>query len=269
MIHSLLLALVLLSPQGTPPKRDETVQDELRRALNEYHYGNYQSAITQLRGLVYPMRLNTDDQFIEARKYLALSYYLTEQHELVEDEFAKLLHLSPDHELDPFEVPPPIIEIFERVRKQLKPQLDVIREKKREAEFKRAQLGLTIRTVERTLVEQSQIATLLPFGTGQFQNGDVGLGVAFLITELALVGVNIGSHLASLSMDQYAPSDRSLVELLTLVQYASLALFGVTWSAGIFEARLHFIPAYSRPPRITETTLESRLGGALGLQINF
>jgi len=269
MIHSLLLALLLTSPLEAPQKQVETVQDELRRALNEYHYGNYQSAIVQLRGLIYPMRLNTDGQFIEARKYLAFSYYLTDQHDLVGDEFAKLLYLSPDYELDPFEVPPPIIEIFERVRRELKPQLDVIREQKREAEFKRRQGGLTIRTVERTLVEQSQVATLLPFGTGQFQNGDVGRGVALLVTELALLGINIGSHLYARSHDNYSASDRSLLESLTLIQYASLALFGVTWSVGVFEARLHFIPAYSKPPRITETSLEGRLGGSLRLQMNF
>ena len=72
-------------------------------------------------------------------------------------------------------------------RKQLKPELDIIRERKEEKIRKQKSHGLTLRTVERTIVEQSQVATLLPFGSGQFQNGDTALGTVFLFTEEQII----------------------------------------------------------------------------------
>ena len=270
MLTPLLMATLLLSQTPIVATAPETVGDELRRAINEYHYGNYESAIEQLRGLLYPMRLNTDDQFIEARKYLSLSYYLTDQLDNVGEEFAKLLYINPDYELDPFAVPPPIIETFEAIRKQLKSELDIIRERNEEKERNQKSQGLTLRTVERTVVEQSQVATLLPFGAGQFQNGDARLGTVFLLTELALLGVNIGSYLYSLTLDNYSGPQRETLERITLAQYASLALFGVTWSIGVFQARLNFIPRYSRPPRITEQSLKTQsFDGILRFELNF
>jgi tetratricopeptide (TPR) repeat protein len=270
MVHSLLFVLVLSGQHLAASPTPETVDDELRRAVNEYHYGNYAKAIEQLQGLLSPMRLNTDEQFLEAQKFLAFSYYLSGSLDLVDDEFAKLLYLSPDYELDPFAVPPPIIERFENVRRTLKKQLNVVRERKRKQDLKQKSTGLTIRTVEHTVVEQSSALTLLPFGAGQFQNGEYGAGAAFLLTELAFLTINVGAYLYSLTLDHYAPSQRRLVEGVTLAQYGGLALFGITWTVGVFQARFHFVPEYTSPPRISEQSIEkTSLGGTFQFQFDF
>src|SRR5262245_19495455 len=65
----------------SPPRRDtppvtESVEDQLRRAKNEYAYGDYAKAIGSLQDLLYPMRLYSDDQVIEARRYLGLALVL-------------------------------------------------------------------------------------------------------------------------------------------------------------------------------------------------
>ena len=270
MFSPLLLAAVLLAQTSAIDAAPETVGDELRRAINEYHYGNYESAIEQLRGLLYPMRLNAEADTIQARQFLALSYYLTEQPDNVREEFAKLLFISPDFKLDPFAVPPPIIEVFESLRKQLKAELDLVRARQ-QSQVKTPKRGLTLRTVERTVVEKSQVATLLPFGAGQFQNGNAALGTALLITELCLLGINIGAYLYSLSLDDFDETQRATVERTTLVQYGALALFGVSWSLGVFEARLNFVPRYANPPKITEQNLSTQggLGGILQFGLTF
>src|SRR5262245_28292469 len=68
-----------------------SVVDTLRRAKNEYAYGNYAPAVELLRGLLYPMRLYSDEQVIEARRYLGLALYLLDRRAEAQDEFTKLL----------------------------------------------------------------------------------------------------------------------------------------------------------------------------------
>jgi hypothetical protein len=200
------------------------------------------------------MKLSTDEQVIEARKYLALSEYLLGNAESVDEEFTKLLYLAPDHQLDPFTIAPPIIELFESVRKKLKPDLDVIRQRKTDAELQNTPPGL-VKTVEIRYVEQSEVATLLPFGAGQFQNGHVGWGLAFAGIEAGLLATNVGAYLAAVNADR-----RDTARTWTIVQYVSAALFGITWSLGVFHARLHFVPTIESPPVIREDVLPPPMG---------
>jgi hypothetical protein len=250
------------------------VEDDLRRAKNEYAYGNYDKSVGILRGLLYPMRLVTDEQVIEARKYLALSYYLLDQLDGVGEEFAKLLHVDPDYQLDPFTIAPPVIEMFETIRKQLKPELDVIRQLRSDNKRKEPVKPGVQREIERRITEHSELATFMPFGIGQFQNGQIGWGVAFLTSELLLLTANIVSYVyivrvvASNSGKYY--SDRAtLVRALTVTQYSTLALFGLAWSLGVFHARLHFIPSVEAPEVVREIPLAEIRKGPPGIILSF
>jgi tetratricopeptide (TPR) repeat protein len=185
-----LVALVLAQGPAAP-----TVEQELRRAKNEYAYGNYATAVESLRSLLYPMRLTSDEQVIEARKYLALSYYLLERYDEVGEEFAKLLLLEPDYQLDPFTVAPPVIDMFEQVRLKLKPELDVIRQLRSDTKLETPPKAGVEREIERTITERSDFMTFMPFGAGQIQNGDLGWGLLFGVTEVALLAVNIAAYL--------------------------------------------------------------------------
>lgn len=250
---------------------------ELRRARNEYAYGNYEQAIERLRGVLYPMRLTSDSAVIEARKTLALCYYLTNRKAAARAEFRKLLYLDPDYELDPYVVAPPIIELFEQTRSDLKTELDAIRQREADAKLERPTRQGYVRLVERTITERSGIATLLPFGAGQFQNGDVGWGIFFALSELVLVAANVGAYLWAWSLGDIQPNQdakRTLARGLLVSQYASAGLFGVVWSVGVFHARMRFEPYTVGPQRVSEQPLEADDSGgqssaaapALGLQ---
>ncbi len=220
-----------------------SAEESLRRAINEYAYGNYGAAIDQLRTQLYPMRLVSDSQVIEARKYLGLSYYLLNRPAEMREELEKLLYLDPDYQLDPFSIPPPIIEEFERIREEAKPQLDVIR-------LRRAEQSGNVSAVRR--IEASVpttgargITSFLPFGVGQFENGDSSMGLFFALTEAILLGLNLASYLfATYGVgDDYPAGDHGLVRGLQITQYASLSLFALTWGVGVYHARLQFTPA--------------------------
>jgi tetratricopeptide (TPR) repeat protein len=270
-LAGVVLCTALAAPALTPPSTDPTdVEAVLRRAKNEYAYGNYEPAAEMLRGLLYPIRLSNDEQVIETRKYLALSYFLLGKFVAASEEFGKLLYLSPDFQLDPYTVPPPIIELLELVRTQRRPELDAIRQRKSDEKAQVAAQRGFVRHVEQTMFERSELGTLLPFGVGQFQNGEYGWGTVFAAGELALVGINIACYLVATS---YGPTysttrERSIVDALTVGQYASLALFGITWSLGVYQARLSFQPVVTGP-RIVHDEPVAPHGGALNLQLRF
>lgn len=260
-----LLGLILLAQTATTMDVDA----ELRRAGNEYAYGNYEEAILQLQNLLYPMRLTSESQVLEARELLGLCYYLTDRFEQVAKEFAKVLYLAPDHRLDPFSIPPPVIEAFESVRRQLAPQLDEIRKQKTNPTLTAPTDLTTIpEPIAMQIIERSDFATFLPFGVGQFQNNDTGLGAFFAATEAALLAINIAAYFLA----RYSAESPETIQQLMVLQYASATLFGVTWSIGVFQARLHFKPTIMRPAPVPGTTSSPRpqqLSGALEFGFNF
>lgn len=239
-----------------------SIEDELRRAKNEYAYGNYEESVRRLRSLLYPMRLSSDAQVIEARRYLALSYYLLGEREMLEEEFRKLLFLDPDYELDPFSIAPPVIELFEQVRKDLAPELDAIRQRKADERLSQVNTEGLLRTIDRTVIERSELATFLPFGVGQFQNGDMELGVFFAVSEAALLAVNVGAFLyARYGVGTgFDPDEENTVRALAFAQYGSLVLFATVYSLGVFQARLNFVPSIEPPPVIRDQPLGAPLG---------
>ncbi|MBN1959914.1 MAG: hypothetical protein JW841_03130 [Deltaproteobacteria bacterium] len=262
----------LLCTQTVAANEPAQIESELRRAKNEYAYGNYDKAAEQLRALVYPMRLYNDEQVIETRKYLALSYHRLKQPELAKLEFKKLLYLSPDYQLDPYTVPPAIIELLEAVRLQMKPELEAIRQRQSDEQQINDSKQIRLITLEKTMIEHSDFATLLPFGVGQFQNGDYGWGAFFASTELFFIAVNITAHLWAKS---YGPtfSSRTIqrrVQALTIAQYGAVALFGFTWSLGVMQARVNFQPLTLGSSIVHEEGKPKiPSGGSLHFNLNF
>jgi len=266
-----MLGLGFVAAMALSQSQPMTVNDELRRARNEYAYGAYEGAVKRLRGLLYPLRLYSDEQVIEARQYLALAYYLQGNEKGVREEFAKLLYLDPDYELDPFTVAPTIIELFEGIRLTLKPELDVIRLRRNIQKIEEPGKAGYVRNIETTVIERSEWATFMPFGIGQFQNGDRGWGAFFATTQLLLLAANISTYLIASRINDYRPDQAGLRQALVVTQYATGALFGFAWTMGVFHARLNFVPRYELPLKtITEEPLPAvGFGGAMQFQLDF
>ena len=270
------------TPNSAPSAPDEqlgpAVEDALRRATNEYAYGQYEQAAERLSGLLYPMRLNSDAQVIEARKTLALAHYMLGREQAMREEFAKLLYLDPDHELDPFTIAPPVIEILEQVRQSLKAELDVIRERRRQERLAVPPKGGNQRTIQIVTRERSSLGTFMPFGIGQFQNGDRKWGTFFAATQAALLGLNIGAFVWNLRLGNFEKKDATLHRALILTQFSTAALFGVSWAVSIFHARLNFVPVVQEPQKVVDTPVKTRnsgrnpiplQGGMLTIDLNF
>ena len=84
----------------------------------------------------------------------------------------------------------------------------------------------------------------VPFGAGQFQNGNDDLGWALLITETVLLGSSVALYVAhdDLRDDHFPASEAKFADeeeaALRIGNWISLGLFAAVATAGIFEAQL-------------------------------
>ncbi len=273
----LLLALVLAAPP------------ELKRARDRFEFGAYADAAGTLRQLLSRNPALTEQEAIEAHRMLGIAEYQLGDLAAARAAFVELLSDDPDYALDAFLVPPPIVEFFDRVKRDREPELAPLRERKRAL---REQQRLADEARQKLLAEEQARAgpptkiirvqeriymfNWLPLGAGQFQNGEASKGTAIAAGEIAMGLVNIGAILVhnqiaddrtrlctsnqpGCSRPPYSDSDRLLLGRIEAVKYASAALFWGLYAYGVIDAHLHFVP-------VVETEI-SPTGKATGAKI--
>jgi len=279
----LLLALALLAPP------------ELKRAKDKFEFGAYADAAGALRQLLATDHGLSQQDALDAYRMLGISEYHLGDMNQARSAFVNLLSYDPDYALDPFLVPPPIVEFFDRVKKEHEPELAPLRERKRalreqqrlEEEAKRRLLAEEqSRTGPPTKVirvqERIYLFNWLPLGAGQFQNGERAKGTAIAAGELTLGAINIAALLLhnqiagdssrtcvsgqpGCTRPPYTDSDRTLLYRLDVVKYTSAALFWALYAYGVWDAHRHFVPIVE-----TEITPGGQPAGAtLKLEIPF
>lgn len=206
-------------------------EDALRDAENAYLYGDYPGVIEKLTPLVEPdILLAAPDDLARAYELLGLSTFFLDRIDDARGWFERLIRFRPDARLNPVLVPPPAVGFFEDVRESLADEIARMQaalEQARREEEERRRLALLTRVQVDTRVNSRLVATL-PFGAGQFQNGDEALGYALLATQVAAVGTSVACYLAIEDLRQ--PDnlfDRADVQNARTLQDVQL------WSGGI------------------------------------
>ncbi len=277
---ALLLALALVAPP------------EMKRAKDRFEFGAYADAAGALRQMLARSPSLTDAEAIEAYRMLAIAEYQLGDRAAARDAFVNLLSVEPDYALDPFLVPPPIVEFFDRVKKEHEPALAPLRARRREL---REQQRLAEEAKRRLLAEEqvrsgppSKIVRVedriylfnwMPLGAGQFQNGDRAKGTAIAAGQIVLGLVNISAILFHNQIAQdgsrtcvsgepncarppYKDSDRNLLSQVDMVKYATAGLFWALYAYGVWDAHRNYVP------RI-ETEITPSSGGTLKLGWTF
>ena len=249
IVAPFLLVLIGQADQGLA---DLSASDMLRRSQNNYAYGEYSLAISLVEQALSREVALSPDERITARQLLGLSSYLANDLDKARAAFTDLLLQAPKHGLDPFSVAPPIIEFFEAIRKDLEPQLKALTQTQSidDPEPEPERRGERSQIIERIVVERSPLGLFMPFGFGQYQNGETTLGHTLLGVQLTALAVNISAYYLARSYRR----DPELGRMFSQLQYGGLALFGLSWSAGVVQARLNFVPRVVRPPIIRQAT---------------
>ncbi len=274
-----MIALLLALALSAPP--------ELKRARDRFEFGAYADAAGTLRQMLARSPALSEQEAIDAYRMLAIAEYQLGDRAAARDAFVNLLSVEPDYALDPFLVPPPIVEFFDRVKKENEPALAPLRARRREL---REQQRLAEEAKRRLLAEEqvrsgppSKIVRVqerlylfnwMPLGAGQFQNGDRAKGVAIAAGQVVAGAVNVTAILIhnqlaedrtrtcvsgqpGCSRPPYTDSDRALFGRLEAIKYVSAALFWGLYAFGVWDAHRHFVPVVE-----TELTAGGQPAGA-------
>lgn len=220
----------------------------------------------------------SDAQRIRLHEISGLSLFHLGDNKGAQASFLSLLKVNPDYLLDPFAVPPAAIKVFEQVRKENGDALNLVRQQlslrfeqekralaererlaKEQEERLRRQEILNGKVTERTIEKRSMIVNFLPFGAGQFQQGRVGAGAAFAVSEGVLAILSIVSFFAIEALFQdvtltwndrltadgrpftmsirQIPSERRVErDVWTALKYGTGIAFYALWGVGAGEA---------------------------------
>jgi hypothetical protein len=182
---------------------------DLEKAHNAYVAHKYDDAEARLRALLDPSAgtLKDADNIADARMYLGASLLAHGKKADAEGIFEQLLRDKPDYQPDSLRVTLQAIDALIDVRSRMREELASIQaervrqaqEQKAKADADRQNAALRLAMLEKLASEETVIQknsrwiALVPFGVGQFQNGQAALGWTFLAGESLLV---IGSAIS-------------------------------------------------------------------------
>jgi hypothetical protein len=307
MLAALAAGLGLLATPR-PARADDAQAFEL--AKNPFDAGQYADAHARLAALLDASlppceagpsgrcRLTSAELIERARALDAASLLALKRDAEADALIAAILRQNPDYAPSPAMFPQEVIDRFTSVRAGLAAELRAIvqqrakdeaqkrlnAQKAREAEEKWIHDLQELAGTERRVDTNSRWLALVPFGIGQFQNGDMRLGITFAASEMLFGGASLVTTAIINSLaktDVYAhtaagqPVDvaalnteiinASIVNRVAFIGWAAISI------AGVIQAQVAFVPervSYPRrsvPPRPKIAPIAAPLPGGGGV----
>jgi tetratricopeptide (TPR) repeat protein len=244
-------------------------QTEFEKGRNAYLARAYEEASARFRALLEGKSPPRERQLVaQSRMFWGASLFATGKKAEAIAIFEKLLLEDPEYEPDPLSFPTAVVNEFIDTRARIRQLLrqaaeDAVR---REEERKQRELAERTRVASRVaaleqlartevVVEShSRWIALVPFGVGQFQNGNDTLGWFFLGAEAALFlasAITVPIYLEARASAETAYEARDLsvaqqyADRANAARVANLAFvgaFALTAVSGIVESQWKFVP---------------------------
>ncbi len=205
LLAVLASALLAAAPASKPDAR-ATPRESFERGRTAFGRAEYKRAIDILHPLLYPeVLLDSEGEVVQAHRMLGVSYLFASQPEEAKREFHKLLELRPDYRFDPLLDPQQVVDAFNAVVKEEEGEIAAIerRRRQRDAEIAarlqreaRLRAPVTVVRYER----HSYLLNFVPFGAGQFQNGQRRKGWLFLGVEAGLAALSVGAFATNFAL---------------------------------------------------------------------
>jgi hypothetical protein len=303
---STILPLLLLlgqSPPGAPSVAVPAVSAPAFATFEDgaiaFGRGEFGRAVQILGPLLYPeIQLESEGQVVQAHRMLGVAHLFESHPDEARQEFLRLLELRPDYRFDPLLDPVSVVNFFNTVLSEKEGEIAALQERARkaeQAERERNARKTTTVAVERHYAHHPAALNFVPFGAGQFQNGQRGKGWGFLAAEATLGAVSVSAFVTNFAVYGLTPrtgcsvditpcpmgfvdrSDQNRSELLTQVQMISGGLFFAVAAWGIVDAVVNHrslvpIPApreTMRKPRLQTQVFPAVVGGGPGAGLNF
>ncbi|MCK6550942.1 hypothetical protein L6R52_34210 [Myxococcota bacterium] len=225
------------------PGEDPASAVKIARAAFEYR--DFQRVVDLLRPWVHPPRISDRALMIDARRLLGVAFHVLGDITASREEFGQLLLQDPRHELDPFTVPPKVIETFEAVRREMKPALDrLLAEQGSVRAVPEPRVDLTARYVPVAL--PSRWITLVPGGVPQLAMDQPEWGVALGTAQLVGLAANVGGYFLADAAANEAyrsnvwPEDDPAYRRWRTVMYAGLGWAVASYVASVVLGNVTF-----------------------------
>jgi len=262
------------APAATPPVADPVrVSDtvELARVVGLYEagkYGDCADSLSRLLSADSPRPLRDPDVVESARIYHAACLIGRGKPQLADEPLRAAIRQNPQMKPpDGLVFPPQVIDhflhvregLFEEIRRSEEQRVKQAQEQAAKQEDKTRRERRRVAALEKLAQTETYVTRnrrwigFVPFGVGQFQNGNDTLGDVFLTSEAllaagTLTAIGVETHLV-LQANQLRESGKKvdpsingrLANWKTAIDYTSYTWLGVT-VLGILEAQLSFVP---------------------------
>ncbi len=242
MRHPSALLLAVLVFASLSPGAAASPSKEFDDARAVFRSGRYKDAIPKLTGLLYPQsRLSESGELAEAHLLLGVAYFETGDRLAADREIEAALALDPTLEISTATFSRGAVRFFEERRGELDRKG---REESARLERSRRQ-QLKKRIVESAFVleKRNYLINFVPFGAGQFQNGERNKAIFFAVTEGALgtVSLSLFAYQLLRYSDGRVPVDEvDATRNLQIAQITSGALFFGFMAWGIIDSLAHY-----------------------------
>jgi hypothetical protein len=259
------LAAILVLAASRRASADPTA--ELEKAHSAYVARHYEEAEAKLRALIASGAIKDPDLVADARMYLGAVLVAEGKQEDAAAVFDQLLNDRPRYDPDQLKVTVQAMYAFidakTRNRDKIRASLEaeaaaaeaerIHAEQEKELQAKRLAMLEKLAGEERVVEHHSRWLALIPFGAGQFQNGQTGLGVTFLAAESAFAAGSVIGAIFTIYKEAQTNAARqagqgnaltyhSRADLAALLGNVSIGACAFTAIVGIAHAQLTFVP---------------------------
>jgi hypothetical protein len=201
------------------PAAPSTPREAFERGRTAFGRAEYRRAIEILNPLVYPeVVLDSEGEVVQAHRMLGVAYLYANRAADARREFHKLLELRPDYRFDPLLDPQPVVDAFNAVVKEEESEIAAIETRRRlrdqELTARRQREARLHPSPPTTVVYErhSYVLNFVPFGAGQFQNGQRRKGWLFLGIEGGLAVVSLGAFVTNFALYGIQPRRHCLIQ---------------------------------------------------------
>lgn len=260
---SVLLLVLATILAAAPACADDAT--ELERAKASYDAGRYAEGVERFRELLNigsPNALHEPIAIERARAYFAACLIALGRSDEADVEIEKIIRSNPVYSPDPVAFPGKVVDRFIEIKSRLRGEIEAAFRARQAAEQAakakaERQLREYIESLQRlasqetVVVRHSRWVAAMPFGAGQFQNGQDALGYTFLLAESALAVTSIASYIVhtNLIADYANPpgtvdfpkfeSQRLTARDVNLYSTGGFALLALV---GVIHAQVTFVP---------------------------
>lgn len=242
---------VLLVALAAAPAHATTPAEDLQRARDAFVAGDCPTAIPLLHYLLYPKaRLARSGDLVEAHVLLGVCSFETGDRTAASREFEEALYLQPDLAIGTERFSAAAVRHFDEQKAVIVERNRLDAERRRIAEenerYKRLLASMVV------IETRPYYINFVPFGAGQFQNGQPRKAIAFAAAQGVTGAVSAGIWLylaGTYGFNGVVPDeDNSFVRRLESIEIgAGIACLGLmAW--GIVDSLRHYQPSVQRKP---------------------